>query len=1095
MNLRSADLGHPRTHPLRPWGLQTTNLLRVWLFCLLLLGQFAFAPLGYAAGSDDTDNTTATQWWMYTAQTAADIGNTTSSLNARIVDIKTDNLSPYPFTATYLQNTGTYAKTWWWDADVDETTLSQHLASRNARLTSLKAYDPGNGKILLSAAMIANAGADAKSWWYFVGASTEDIARLAQANNARVTSIQSYVSNGQTYYAVIMIANAGADAKQWWWFANTPISTLGKLITTNNARLLSLTYAGNGNVNVAMESCAGGCPQWWWSAGATYAQTLALAASNNAHIITVDSYPGCGGYCFNTIMIAGSSGSDHGAAPTKLRGYVDLHTHPLSNLAFGGKLIYGGVDIGSMLPADPDCNHNVTATSMNQALGHDGSTHGGYNLFSNGCGDDIRELVIHNIQTQNHAPDPPGDAEGAPDFNSWPLWNDVTHQKMWVDWIRRSYDNGQRVLVALAVNNKTLGDMVAGPGDYATDDASSADRQISAIKDFVGRHGDFMQVAYSSSDLQNIVRANKMAVIIGVEIDAIGNFYNSASNSQIAAEINRLYGEGVRYIFPIHVLDNAFGGTAVYSDLFNYSQWRETGHAWTLTCSKPSDMINYQFSTPPSMPLLLAAITKLGTTLPNLDTYPPCPSGTGQVNARGLTASGVYAIQQMMQHGMLIDIDHMSQLSMNEALQVGQCVPGGYPLNSGHSDIRQGPANERDPTAAQYTAIGALHGMAGIGSGNQNASRWTSLSIATLQAMGGHVAVAFGTDTDGLFAGMPPIVPRAQGTPATMLPGATNNQQHVFYRDAVNAIIDMYYDPGPGTSTALAWAGPTSRTKAPLAAGNPATMLPGGTNNQQHIFFRDSSGNIEHVYYDPSSGMHGPEVWGKNAAGDPATMLPGGTNNQQHIFFRDTGGNIQHVFYDPNSGMHGPEVWGKNAAGEPATMLPGGTNNQQHIFYRDSSGDIEHVYYDPNSGMHGPEVWGKNAAGDPATMTPGGTNNQQHIFFRDTDGNIEHVYYDQSSGLHGPEIWAGGTSDYLPPVVYGTSLAPSQAGPRIYDINYDGVAHYGMLPDFLLSVRNAPDGNDLVDNNLMYGAQYLYDTWGLAETQSKKVPESCPIRN
>src|SRR5689334_23482391 len=27
-----------------------------------------------------------------------------------------------------------------------------------------------------------------------------------------------------------------------------------------------------------------------------------------------------------------------------LRGFVDLHTHPLANLAFGGKFIYGGVD-------------------------------------------------------------------------------------------------------------------------------------------------------------------------------------------------------------------------------------------------------------------------------------------------------------------------------------------------------------------------------------------------------------------------------------------------------------------------------------------------------------------------------------------------------------------------------------------------------------------------------------------------------------------------------------------------------------------------------------------------------------------------------
>src|SRR4051794_8455656 len=57
-----------------------------------------------------------------------------------------------------------------------------------------------------------------------------------------------------------------------------------------------------------------------------------------------------------------------GPAPRALlRGFVDLHTHPLSNLGFGGKLLYGGVDAapsgGSLLPSDPNCAHNVQATS------------------------------------------------------------------------------------------------------------------------------------------------------------------------------------------------------------------------------------------------------------------------------------------------------------------------------------------------------------------------------------------------------------------------------------------------------------------------------------------------------------------------------------------------------------------------------------------------------------------------------------------------------------------------------------------------------------------------------------------------------------
>jgi hypothetical protein len=72
----------------------------------------------------------------------------------------------------------------------------------------------------------------------------------------------------------------------------------------------------------------------------------------------------------------------------------------------------------------------------------------------------------------------------------------------------------------------------------------------------------------------------------------------------------------------------------------------------------------------------------------------------------------------------------------------------------------------------------------------------------------------------------------------------------------------------------------------------------------------------------------------------------------------------------------------------------------------------------------------------------------------------------------------------VPPIQYGPDFQRSQQGQHVWDFNYTGVAHYGMLPDFLVAARAAPDGPDLVDNNLMYGAQYFYETWQRAEAQS-----------
>jgi microsomal dipeptidase-like Zn-dependent dipeptidase len=512
-----------------------------------------------------------------------------------------------------------------------------------------------------------------------------------------------------------------------------------------------------------------------------------------------------------------------------LKGWVDLHTHPLSNLGFGGKLIYGGPDIGSLLPADPDCHKRVRAVSMQEALGHDGSVHGSFGVgvgipvagmpgnvgVSNACGDALRELIVHQTQSQLKAADPSSDARGAPDFAEWPVWNDVLHQRMWVDWIHRAYLGGLRVMVALAVNNKTLGDMTAGPDDYATDDMSTADWQIEETKAFVGRHKDFMEVAYSSADLDRIIRENKLAVVLGVEIDNIGNFTHvkPLTNPAIAREINRLYDNGVRYVFPIHLIDNAFGGTAVYQPLFNYSTYREAGHWWAFNCDSS---VTWNFSSYNSIApgndkspgaitgiasagfvagapgaaaaagigsaLTSANLTSLlfdtGTvaklhTVFNPPKYNNCPANQGMVNRLGLYPQGQFAIREMMRHGMLIDIDHMSDLSQKMTIELATYTPPGgqplnYPLNSGHSQERIGGGTERNMLPAHYQAIGALHGMAGLGTSNLTADQFVveyNQIISAVQvgfpgggAPGAPVpAGAFGTDTDGMEPGMPPI--------------------------------------------------------------------------------------------------------------------------------------------------------------------------------------------------------------------------------------------------------------------------------------------------------------------------------------------------
>jgi hypothetical protein len=97
---------------------------------------------------------------------------------------------------------------------------------------------------------------------------------------------------------------------------------------------------------------------------------------------------------------------------------------------------------------------------------------------------------------------------------------------MWWEWIKRARDGGQRVMVALATNNRLLAEaLTVGFADGGPqDDVASADVQIREMKNFVARHNDFMEVALDSASLERIVRSNRIAVVLGVEIDNIGNF-------------------------------------------------------------------------------------------------------------------------------------------------------------------------------------------------------------------------------------------------------------------------------------------------------------------------------------------------------------------------------------------------------------------------------------------------------------------------------------------------------------------------------------------------------------------------------------------
>jgi microsomal dipeptidase-like Zn-dependent dipeptidase len=466
---------------------------------------------------------------------------------------------------------------------------------------------------------------------------------------------------------------------------------------------------------------------------------------------------------------------------TPLKGFVDMHTHPMSHLAWGGKLVHGAPDAGILMPAIPSgrgCRQYERAANIGEALPTCNATHGGFGLFDNTCGDDIRKKLLRltesklgngSVQSKHHE----DGAQGYPNFKFWPAHNDMTHQQMWIDWIKRTYNNGLRVMVALAVNNVTYAAGFSGHGDRNPDDVSSANVQIEELKRLVDRHNgstgsldNWMEIAFSAADVRRIVNSNKLAIVLGMETDNIGNFHQNANvnansltdvgKQTVINEIQRLFDQGVRYIFPIHLVNNKFGGTAVYESNFNFSNYHQTGQFFDVICANPSDGITKPFAQFEWTLGLIGA--KIGVDIarrpPNA---PACvPPTIGHKNRLSLTPMGEFAIQEMMKRGMLIDIDHMSNEATNATLILAERY--NYPVNSGHNGVRGGAeASERSLTVGQYQRIAKLDGIIGMGTDGATAESFRT-GFAQLQSVMSSKGVAIGTDANG-FAKLP-VPPR-----------------------------------------------------------------------------------------------------------------------------------------------------------------------------------------------------------------------------------------------------------------------------------------------------------------------------------------------
>jgi microsomal dipeptidase-like Zn-dependent dipeptidase len=428
-------------------------------------------------------------------------------------------------------------------------------------------------------------------------------------------------------------------------------------------------------------------------------------------------------------------------------GFADLHCHPMAHLAFGGKFFWGK-------PTDP-----VQKIRRCDGKGHGGGIFSGY--------------VLHEIE-----------AKGNPKYRAnrhaaccWPTSTSRTHQEMHIDWIRRAYEGGLRLMCSCAVNNQLLEHLMRITpfrSIIPKDDLSVVIEQIEAMKKLVEQQAGWMAIVYSSQEACKAIAQGKLAVVLAVEVDQLGGWKRETdcTDQQVVRLLQMLYDHGIRMMIPIHLADNAFGGCAIYDDLFNGLNYYLNGEYFSVEDGY-SEGVQFRLQERPEKVIFGRLFPRTVREDQAIAEYTHIPAGHGHINQKGLTQRGRFLIREMMSRGMIIAVDHMSHKSVDETLDIAE--QHDYPVVASHTGFRElarDGATENMKTRKQVERMAQLGGMIapGLAQGDvQNSGEiipmhdregmhdhpgssqsWASAYLYAVDRMKGK-GVALGTDFNGLI--------------------------------------------------------------------------------------------------------------------------------------------------------------------------------------------------------------------------------------------------------------------------------------------------------------------------------------------------------
>lgn len=355
-------------------------------------------------------------------------------------------------------------------------------------------------------------------------------------------------------------------------------------------------------------------------------------------------------------------------------GWVDTHIHIGGSEALGGKLAHGR-------PFHP--------FGITKALNSCEADHGPQGTLGV-----LDNLLATGSPVNQHATD------GWPTFSYWPNPRSQTHHQTYYMWMKRAWMGGQRIMVNHFVANEVIC-QVWPLKEHDCDEMESVKLQRQLLLDLEeyidaqegGPGKGWFRIVYDSATAREVIADGKLAVVMGIENEKLfncGEFMGmpECTEQQVLERLDEFYALGIRSVFPLHIFDNAFGGTeisrftkdAALMQVFNAGNIWETGHPFASTTCEEIDAAEPSTVDSKDYGLFELALLQLMNIPP---TPEDVPGRECQRNARGLTKLGDFLIDALAKKGVIVETDHMGALSRKRVLAMMK--ERGLPVVSGHS--------------------------------------------------------------------------------------------------------------------------------------------------------------------------------------------------------------------------------------------------------------------------------------------------------------------------------------------------------------------------------------------------------------------------